>query len=737
MSGHHVTVWVHRSEGGPLSAELLAHSKAKSDDGSPQSLEDHLLRVAELARTFGAPLGLSAACYSAGLVHDLGKAAPAFQQYLAAAIAGRPMPRGSVEHKAAGALYLANHGAPAISVLAPVVLGHHGGLPDSEQTRRVLSGGDASPPPHGLEEVLLRLPADSDVLEEINRGLSGSGREAALQVDMLVRMAYSCLVDADSRDTAEHFNGERSPVDVPTLAQLWERLALRQDEMIASADKTLVNRLRAEVYRDCLAAADSPPGLFTLTVPTGGGKTLSSLAFALDHALRNGMERIIYVIPYTSIIEQTAAVFRNVLGDPDAVLEHHSTVIRRDGEEAHDEWRRSSCEDWDAPIIVTTAVQFFESLFASRPGRARKVHRMGRSVVIFDEAQTLPLHVDEPCADVLRRLVESYGSSVVLCTATQSGLLHGRLPESMHAREIVSDPAGLFAALKRVRYEMPEQRWDWERVAFEMSGSGQCLVIVNSRRDARSLLELAPSGTLHLSTSMCPAHRRAVLDIIRDRLVRGLSCRVVSTQLIEAGVDVDFPVVMRAFGPLDSLAQAAGRCNREGKLESGRVVIFKPEKEILPQGSYRTALAHARIRLAEGADLASPTLFAEYFSDLRRDVNTDRDSIQDKRRRLDFRQVSEAFRMIDDETLPVIVPFDVEVAVRLESLLVSSQMSRGAWADLQQHSISMFERDVELALRANLAERRGPGDGFIFWRGVYDERIGVVERLRDPADRVF
>jgi len=387
-------------------------------------------------------------------------------------------------------------------------------------------------------------------------------------------MMYSCLVDADFLDTEAFMDPERSGLRQcsSSLVDLSKLFFASLDEKQRSAGDTPVNRIRAEIRIACEQAADLPPGLFSLTVPTGGGKTLSGTAFAFKHALRHGLKRIIYVIPYTSIIEQTADVLRGFLG-ADNVLEHHSNF---DPEKETPQSRLAS-ENWDAPVVVTTAVQFFESLYACRSSRCRKLHNIAESVVILDEVQLLPTRLLLPCAEAIRQLALHYRTSFVLSTATQLNL-----PgiDALSVREIVPQSLDLYHRLKRTNIEFPvnlTMRHTWDEIADELKSHKQVLCIVNTRRDCHDLFTKMPEGTVHLSASMCGEHRSRVIADIKRRLVAGDSLRVVSTQLVEAGVDIDFPVVYRAFTGLSSVAQSAGRCNREGRLGGfGRVVVFMP-----------------------------------------------------------------------------------------------------------------------------------------------------------------
>lgn len=503
-------------------------------------------------------------------------------------------------------------------------------------------------------------------------------------------MLFSCLVDADFLETERFMDGAKAACRETAASLDFVSLQTRLDahcQMFASKTGTAmsnVNAVREEVRADCMAAAELPPGLFTLTVPTGGGKTLSSMAFALQHAKRHGLDRVIYVIPYTSIIEQNAQVFRNVFGD-DAVLEHHGNV---DYEKAP-YGMHLLAENWDAPIVVTTSVQFFESLHANRSSACRKLHNLARSVVILDEAQSLPIDLLRPCLRSLDELVRHYGTSVVLCTATQPAVLSGQLakgglkggPEG--CREIIPPACHLHDRLRRVTaMRIPGRITDAELLE-RIKEHPSALVVVNTRRHARELFEaarqfLSERPVFHLSAQMCPQHRAEILDIVKGFLQLGKPCLLVSTQLIEAGVDIDFPCVFREMAGADSLAQAAGRCNREGRLEAlGRVFFFESAENHPLPGFLATAAAKGRevLALPEFADdLLSPTLVTRYFELLYADQKQSLDrlnvlsalipyhmpAVNEDFLVYQFRTLGKSFHLISEPSISVFVPYGKE-----------------------------------------------------------------------------
>ncbi len=501
--------------------------------------------------------------------------------------------------------------------------------------------------------------------------------------EFYARLIFSCIVDADRLDTA-HWPASPppdAPLDTDTLLDAVHSERTRKS---AANPASPLAALRNRIFDTALEQTTLPTGFFSLTVPTGGGKTLASMAFALAHARRHGLRRIIVVIPYLSIIEQNAAEYRRIFGN-NVVLENHSGVAPSDDADEEEKSRLELVsENWDAPVIVTTSVQFLESLFAASPSRCRKLHRIPRSVVIFDEVQTLPAHLLAPTFSVLRELATNYGTSFVFSSATQpafrrcAALPDGFLPTEL--REIAPAPDDLFRQLRRVTYRLPTsgETFDWPTLAARLAASPQVLCVVNLTRHARELWEQlshllpADEAPIHLSSAMCAEHRLRLIASIKERLRTDKPCRVISTQLIEAGVDVDFPEVWRALGPLDSIVQVAGRCNREGRRASGLVNVFQPAEHKLPPGVYCSASDQAAITLASLGDTAtaaehlatSSDIFSGYFQSLYQVVNTDyakrgEPTIQEDRSYLRYREVARKARVIEDSGTPVIVAGDI------------------------------------------------------------------------------
>ena len=712
--------------------EPIAHTR--NADGARQDLVSHLRGVAELARGFGKPLAAPDAAWLVGLAHDIGKWDPEFQAYLARC-EREPGWRGhGPDHKAAGT----DLALRTLGLASMAVQGHHGGLESPPQVRAWLAEALARPAVvQAQREAVARMP---ELAPATSPPLPPHAGADPIGAELFVRLLYSALVDADFLDTERHFDAGRAEQRVAALdlGELWRRFERHHARFPPPSPGDVVARVRAEVYAACLAAADVPPGIFRLTVPTGGGKTLSGLAFALRHALHNGQRRIVVAVPFLTITEQTADTYREALEVPaDAgrvVLEHHSEARwNRDDEpfDAATTWGRLASENWDAPIIVTTTVQLFESLFAHKPARCRKLHRLAGSVVILDEAQALPPHLLTPILDVLRDLVAHYGVSVVLCTATQPAFETIAPFASMTGSEIVPDPTRLFRTLRRVQYDWrTDTPLSWEGVANEMRAARQALAVVNTKRDAMALLDaLDRPDALHLSTSLCGAHRRAVIAEMHARLRAGRPCLVVSTQVVEAGVDVDFPFVLRALGPLDGTIQAAGRCNREGTLPEGRVLVFEPTEGGLPGGSYRTATGQTRALLGSGSlDPDDPATTSAYFRALYALLDTDRARIQPLRQSLDYPEVSRAFRMID-ESDSVVVPYG-EPDERQRVGAMTAQLARGQgggrllFRALQPYLVSVRPALVERYGHDGLAAPIAPG--LWRWNGRYDAVRGLV-----------
>ncbi len=755
-----------------------AHTPPGDDPDRWHLLEEHLRETARLAAEFAAPFQAGELARCLGQIHDLGKISPAFQDYLRRCHQarlrgqkGRVFPGGG-DHKGAGALLAARlSGGERHNPMTFAVWGHHGGLP----AKKEVANGEAFPwQPASDEAVSLaetRLSRLTNLPERLP--LPATFGVTEWEQEMFVRMLFSCLADADSLDTERHFNPETAVGREATVSlEAWgERLrtdqARLQEKAAREADTDLartVNLVRREVYEACLNAAERPGAVFRLTVPTGGGKTRASLAFALAHAncAAHPRQRVIYAIPFTSIVDQTARVFTEILGEAAPILVHHSAVPEEEGDaekggavgDGLSEWRRLASQNWDAPLVVTTTVQLFESLFSNLPGKCRKLHNIAGSVIILDEAQTIPLPLLKPIVNALRVLVKHYQVTVVFCTATQPALEQPTEEENEsfasvlggfdEITDIVPQPARHFEKMVRVTYRVESEPWTWGQAAEQMplSPSRQCLAVVNTRADALALLDaLRDPNALHLSTLLCGAHRAHLLEEIGKRLRAGSPCLLVSTQVVEAGIDLDFPRVMRAVGPFDRIIQAAGRCNREGRIERGEVVIFFPAEGGMPPGPYRIAAEEtARLLRRGNVNYDNPDMVRGYFRRLYQNVNLDAKGIQKLRKVLDYPEVAHRFRMIEQDTRPVLVPYRPQMALfeELEREAVAGRMTRAVWRRAQPLVVNLFKRDVQENLRAGTVDDLLPAspDTLYVWRGPYDDKThrGLAAVASDPGD---
>lgn len=734
-------------------SNFLAHNE--NVNGAPHLLHEHLRCVGMLTRQF-AEAGnrqLTTVAEWAGLLHDLGKYRAEFQEYLR----GQRQSSYETHHAVYGAALAVQHRKLA---MAFVIAAHHAGLHDIDDLQELIKG-----PKYNAQDCLPELVAkfESEVCK-LDLGFKEPNFDNdKLRFEVFVRMLFSSLVDADFLDTEQHFTLQPRAVQPLQPDELLAQLRAEKNSKPSAGE---LNQLRHQIFQQCLDAAANPLGFFSLTVPTGGGKTLSGMAFALAHAQQHRLRRVIVVIPYLSIIEQNAAQYQRVF-DPartGIVIEHHSAV--NDPPSDTNEERSPikspfeyATENWDAPIIVTTSVQFIESLFAAKTSRCRKLHNIANSVVIFDEVQTLPSHLLEPLLNVLKILRQDYGVSFVFSTATQpafrqSNAIKNGFTEN-EITEITENTEATFAKLQRVNFHFakPGSTESWESIAEKMAAQNQALCIVNTRRHARELYEEVTrqsddkTAVFHLSSLMCAQHRFDVLETeIRVRLREQRPCHVVSTQLIEAGVDVDFPVVYRALAPLDSIVQAAGRCNREGKLASGEVYLFNPEQNTLPRGFYATATNITALllqRITEQQLATDHEIFARYFTQLYQFAETDAKQIQQLRREFKFRSTSKEAKVIEDNTRGVIVHYgkSSKIIEDIRTREVSKEQARFSKADLrhlQRYFVNLYQHQFDLLQALGQIKPLLPNlELFVLSEGFYDDRFGIVIEERPTEDFIL
>ena len=724
-----------------------AHSLAGQSKDRWQPLREHLVNTQAEAAARGAKFCADKAAGLAGLLHDLGKYTKAFQKHLEGISC-------QVDHSTAGAqqVCLLDSATPSeramAQLIAYAIAGHHAGLPDMHSNSGSLSALD--------ERLKNTRPLDSVWELEIQPDATGLWPEGftlgedhesrTFQLSFLTRMIFSCLVDADFRDTERYYaveKGETIDRDWPELPAIVDQLLDRLNNHFAGLPREgRVNRLRGEIMKHVRTQSDCTPGLFSLNIPTGGGKTLTSLAFALDHAKAHGLERIVYAIPFTSVIDQTAEIFRDVLGEG-VILEHHSAIddIKSTNREGADKLRLAM-EDWAAPIVVTTNVQFFESLLSHRPSRCRKLHNLARTVIVLDEAQTIPLHVLRPSVFVLNELARNYGSSIVLCTATQPALkapdFKGGLDQ---VHELAPDPPSLHQHLARVTI-VHEGKLSDESLCGALAQTAQGMVIVNSRKHALTLFRQACEanleGVVHLSTRQYAAHRRRILADVRQRLKAGKPCRLIATSLVEAGVDLDFPRVWRAEAGLDSIAQAAGRCNREGQRDRADSIVgvFQPAEHGSPAELSQLAGDLERI-MGRHDDLLSLEAMKDYFQEVywRKGEGLGDNFLQKFKMSkygtsFSFREVGETFRLIQSGLEPVIVTREEEACKAVRDLSYVDRLGR-VTRRLQPYMVQVCPRFREQLIKndhISFEAQKHFGDQFavLFTQSLYQEDVGLL-----------
>lgn len=726
--------------------DLWAHSA--NGAGVRHRLQDHLRGAGALAREFGMPLGVPDLAEYLALVHDVGKAGCAWQQgLLAAEVSGKAV---GLDHKLAGT-WLARQAAREFVMC---VYGHHGGLRSRADLKSILKGA----PQGQVDEWEAAAAAVAELVPEVRPGLPGSllpswlataMREDPTAADMLMRLVFSAVADADFLDTEAHFRGAARAQGGVAIGDLAGRYEERREELLAGGGRGSeeVAKWRAEVYAESLEAAVREQGIYRLAAPTGSGKTIATGGFAVHHARVHGLRRVIVAVPFISITEQNADVYRRLLDGPGGriVLEHHSGADLDGKDAAGAWWRKLAAENWDAPFVVTTTAQLFQSLFDSRPSAMRKLHRLAGSVIVLDEVQALPDRLLLPILSALKTLAERFGATVLLASATQPAYWHLTPFKGVQVRDVVREPAPLYEKFRRVRYEWrlaPEP--SLADIADEASGERQVLAVVNTTADSaamhRRFQERWPwpsDHCLHLSTRMTAGHRRKVLAEIRGFLDGDEPVAVVATQLIEAGVDVDFPVVYRAWAPADSLQQAAGRANRNGRLATGRIVVFRPSDGGQPRdAAYKAALTATGAHFGPGrADPDNLEELERYYQSRYSlqylNGSGDGYEIEKLRRDLNFPQVRERFRLIEEHTVPVAVNYPscdrdryAEITGRLRSTgPQAAGEARQLMRDLSPYLATIPKAVARKAVDHGYAE---PLIGDVLeWQAPYDDDCGI------------
>ncbi len=701
----------------------IAH---KREDGTEQLLIDHLKNTASLTQEFSSHFDSGEIGWTAGLLHDIGKYSTHFQNRI------RDREKYPAhDHATAGAKE--SDFEPVMFAIA----GHHGSLPD---------GGDKDDP-QNVPTLWGRMKKELDDYSDWKKEIDLPDIQN-IQIPLFLqkattnftwafytRMLFSSLVDADFLDTEHFMNGQTARGKFDSISELHEKLHKHFSKPVYT--KSELNDIRGEILLACQEKANHDTGLFSLTVPTGGGKTLSSLAFALEHAKKHGLRRVIYVIPYTSIIDQTAEIFSDIFGK-NQVIEHHSSVeIEENPIESNKDYKRLACENWDAPIIITTAVQFFESLFASKPSQCRKLHNIAKSVVIFDEAQTILFPNLHPCVAGISELVKHYHCTSVLCTATQPELQGIFDKFSLSIEEIIPNKEEIFQKLKRCTVEN-YGTCTWKKLGEELSQLSQVLVIVNHRKSAKTLWEQLPKeGSYCLSTLLYPKHRKELFIEIRQRLKDELPCRVVSTSLIEAGVDLDFPLVFREIAGLDSILQAAGRCNREGKrpIEESILYYFKSEESI-PKGIQQNVDSFTEISKMY-TDVTALDAISSYFNllwYLKGDENLDKNHILDafekgiSGNKFPFLKVADSFRLLESSTIPVYIPLEggENGGESLVQQLKTGSINRDLYRKLGQFSVNLYEEQLNNLIKTGAVTKTEKGDMILSDISLYHKKTGLT-----------
>jgi len=700
--------------------KYIAHSE--NGNGEEQTIKQHSEGVADIMKSFALTDEYADIYAYCGLLHDVGKYSEGFQRYIRAG--------GEKEPHAKWGAYMAKN--DRLINIAFSVFGHHMGLPNRDT----------------MFETFIQCENEKGKWLEIQRSLRNDGMcippcdnapfnriDGNTAKELFVRMLYSSLVDADSLDTERHFQEEQYNARPRLILDVDALLDALNYKLSSFSHNSPLNGLRTEVRLYAQSLAEEPQGCFSMTLPTGMGKTLCSLNWALHHAkVHSNIKRIVIVLPFLSIIDQTAKELKSIFKDHDVILEHHSNVIY-EGKESEEEYyckdpKQLATENWDYPIVVTTTVQFFESLFSNQRSKCRKLHNLQDSIVIFDEIQTLPVHLAECTMKMLNDMLHLCRCSILFCTATQPNFqTRSDFKGIDHIVPLVENPMAIFAATKRVEYYPIA---DYEVQSIDSIAQKVCeekesvLIVCNTKKKAKALFdsikEKGNMQVLHLSTNMCQKHRMVVVDKVKGKLKNGEKLILCSTQLIEAGVDMDFPIVFRELAPLESIIQSAGRCNREGKLEKGKVFLFQLEEKGQPSAEYKTFTQFAQLCYHNNENrLTDADFYAEYYTDIVK-LYAPEDTITPKREKLMFQDVANIYHIIDSSATSLFVYRYNEESLQLYKEITGKEyLSRKDYQQIAQYCVQVynkFERDNS----DKIAETT---NGVKIWSGAYSEEFGL------------
>lgn len=724
--------------------KYLGHKNPK--DGSEQTLKEHLIGVSKLAGKFASEFGENESGKLVGLYHDIGKYSKEFQSYI------RQKSKERVDHSTAGARELLNKKSSVMLIAAFCVAGHHCGLLNIGE-QNVIRFDEATFYWRVPKKKISKYAEYSKEIEEPDAShskliplISRDKKELSFSIMFYTRMLFSCLVDADFLDT-ENFMS-KGMVQRGNFATLNELKIILNDYITKNflneenaRYNELINKRRRKILQECInSGKNTSENLISLTVPTGGGKTIASMAFALNNAVKNGQRRIIYVIPYTSIIEQNAKVFADIFGSEN-IVEHYSGVEYDDTESEEENIKRLATENWDAPIIVTTNVQFFESIFSNRTSKCRKLHNIANSVIIFDEAQMIPEGFLKPCVKSIEQLTKYYNCTAVICTATQPSL--GTLFDNQEISEICSEVEENYSFFHRATIKVLEEKISKKELTERLKKNQQVLCIVNKKKTARDIFEALKDkdNTFYLTTNLCPLHRSQIMQEIKRCLEENQPCRVISTSLIEAGVDLDFQCVYRENAGLDNIIQSAGRCNREGKFsrDESFVSVFTLLDERIISAQKLRVNATNLVCEKYISDLYSPQAIKYYFDFLHKlDSNLDKEGILElhKKKSMPFKDIAKKFKLIKEDTKSIFIPFD-EVARDIEQKLFDGEMSRSLLRKANKYMVEVHLDEYKKMLATQKIRSVDESIAVLIDLDIYDLRTGLTQEIEEGTGIFF